>query len=48
MLIFEIFLQLKSKQGDITAAFLHSEMDDNENVYVKMPLGFRKQGKVLK
>jgi hypothetical protein len=48
MLILEILLQLKSKQGDVTAAFLHGKLGPNEKVYVEMPLGFRKQGKVLK
>ena len=46
MLILEILLDLKSKQGDVTAAFLHSELDENEKVYVEMPLSIRKQGKV--
>jgi hypothetical protein len=48
MLILEILLQLKSKQGDVTAAFLHGELGPDEKVYVEMPLGFRKKGKVLK
>ena len=48
MLILEILLNLKSKQGDVTAAFLHAELGEDEKVYVEMPLGFRKQGKVLK
>ena len=48
MPILEILLQLKSKHGNVTAAFLHSKLDENENVYVEMPLGFRKQGKLLK
>ena len=48
MLILEISLQLKSKHSDVIAAFLHSELDENEKVYVKMPLSFRKEGKVLK
>ena len=47
MLILEILLQLKSKQGDVTAAFLHADFDDNENVYAEMPLGFQQKGKVL-
>ena len=48
MLILEILLQLKSKQGDVTAAFVHANLEENEKVYVRMPLGFRQQGKVLK
>ena len=48
MLILEILLNLKSKQGGVTAAFLHAELGEDEKVYVEMPLGFRKQGKVLK
>lgn len=48
LLILEILLQLKSKQGDVTAAFLHADLEENEKVYVEMPLGFRKKGKVLK
>ena len=48
MLILEILLYRKSKQGDVTAAFLHTKLGEDEKVYVEMPLGFRKQGKVLK
>ena len=48
LLILEVLLKLKSKQGDVTAAFLHRELEEGENVYVEMPLGFRKHGKVLK
>jgi hypothetical protein len=48
LLILEVFLQLKSKQGDVTAAFLHADLEEGENVYVELPIGFRKQGKVLK
>ena len=48
MLILEILLKLKSKQGDITAAFLHADIPENENVYVEMPKGFEQKGKVLK
>eukprot|EP00956_Cyclotella_meneghiniana_P033325 scaffold95021_cov33-Cyclotella_meneghiniana.AAC.1 len=45
MLILEILLNLKSKQGDVIAAFLHARLEDKEKVYVDMPLGFRQQGK---
>ena len=48
MLILEILLKLKSKQGDVTAAFLHADVGKDEDIYVEMPLGFRKKGKVLK
>ena len=48
MLILEILLQLKSKQGDVTAAFVHASLEEDERVHVRMPLGFRQQGKVLK
>ncbi len=48
MLILEILLDLTSKQGDVTAAFLHGKLGEDKKVYVKMPLGFRKAGTVLK
>ena len=48
LLILEVLLKLKSKQGDVTAAFLHAELNENEKVYVEMPVGFKKDGKVLK
>ncbi len=40
MFILEILLGLKLKQGDITCAFLHADLEPGENVYVDMPLGF--------
>ena len=48
MLILEVLLGLKSKQGDVTAAFLHADLGKDEEVYVRMPRGFEKKGKVLK
>eukprot|EP00956_Cyclotella_meneghiniana_P015936 scaffold24808_cov102-Cyclotella_meneghiniana.AAC.1 len=48
MLILEILLQLKSKQGDVAAAFVHGKLEDHEKVHIEMPLGFRQKGKVLK
>ena len=48
MLILEVLLDLKSKQGNVTAAFLHADLEEGEEVYVKMPRGFQKRGKVLK
>jgi hypothetical protein len=47
LLILEVLLQLKSKQGDVMAAFLHSKLGENEKVYVEMQMGFRQKGKVL-
>ena len=48
MLTLEVLLKLKSKQGDVTAAFLHATLDPSEKIYMEMPLGFRQKGKVLK
>ena len=48
MLILEVLLGLKSKQGDVTAAFLHADFEEGEEVFVEMPRGFRQDGKVLK
>ncbi len=48
LLILEVLLGLKSKQGDVTAAFLHALLGPNDRIYCEMPLGFRIPGKVLK
>ena len=40
MFILEILLGLKSKQGDVTCAFVHANLASDETVYVDMPLGF--------
>ena len=48
MLILEVLLGLKSKQGDVTAAFLHAKLPEDEEVYVAMPQGFQQQGKCLR
>lgn len=45
MLILEVLLELKSKQGDVTAAFLHADLEPGESIYVKMPQGFTQVGK---
>jgi hypothetical protein len=45
MFILEILLGLKSNQGDVLCAFLHGELEPNENVYVEMPLGFSQYAK---
>ena len=36
MLILEVLLGLKSKQGDVTATFLHSDLVKDEKVFVEM------------
>jgi hypothetical protein len=48
LLILEIILGLESTQGDITAAFVHTDVEEVKTIYVEMPCGFMKQGKVLK
>jgi hypothetical protein len=45
MFILEILLGLKSKQGDVTCAFPHADLEPGENVYVEMPLGFTQYSK---
>ena len=48
MLILEVLLGLKSKQGDVTAAFVHAPIPEGKDVFVSMPQGFGIPGKVLK
>jgi hypothetical protein len=45
MFVLEVLLGLKSLQGDITCAFLHADLEENEKVYVNMPLGFSQYDK---
>lgn len=45
MFILEVLLELKSKQGDVTCAFLHADLGPGETVYVDMPLGFNAKSK---
>ena len=45
MLILEVLLGLKSKQGDVTAAFLHADIPEGKNVFVDMPRGFEQYTK---
>ena len=40
MIILEILLGLKSKQGNVLCAFLHGDHEPGETVYVAMSLGF--------
>ena len=39
VLIIEVLLGLMSKQGNITAAFIHVDIPDNKKVYVEMLRG---------
>ena len=45
MFILEVLLGLKSKQGDVTCAFLHTNLASDETFYVDMPLGFNIKSK---
>jgi hypothetical protein len=45
MFILEVLLGLKSKQGDVTCAFLHADLAPDETVYDDMPLGFNTKSK---
>ena len=45
MFILEVLLGLKSKQGDVTCAFLQANLEPDETVYVYMPLGFNIKSK---
>ena len=45
MLILKVLLGLKSKQGNVTTAFLHSEIPEGEKVYVDLPCGFEQFSK---
>ena len=40
MLIIEVFLGLKSKQGDATTTFIHADLGKDEKVFVEIPQGF--------
>ncbi len=44
MLILENPISLKSKKADFTATFLHDILEEDDKVYVEMPLGFKQQG----
>jgi hypothetical protein len=45
MFILEVLLGLKSKQGDVTCAFLHADVELGETIYIDMPLGFNVKSK---
>ena len=43
MLILEVLLEFKSKQGNITAAFVNCEAPSDEKICIEIPMGFRKK-----
>ncbi len=45
IVILEVLLGLKSKQGDVTCTFLCADLKPGETVYVGMPLGFNSKSK---
>ena len=45
MIIPRVLLGLKSKQGDVISAFLHSDLGKDEKVFVDMHRGFEVKGK---
>jgi hypothetical protein len=47
MLILEVLLNLKSKQGDVTAAFLHADLDKGEKFMLGCHWDFAKKGNVF-
>ncbi len=40
--ILKVLLNLKSKQGDVTATFLHCALEEDKNVYVEIPTVFNR------
>ena len=48
MIVLSLMLVLTAAQADITAAFLHSSLEEGEEIYAEMPQGFRQEGKVYK
>jgi hypothetical protein len=45
MFVLEVLLGLKSLQGNVACAFLHADLEENEKVYINMPMGFAQYGK---
>ena len=48
MLTLEVLLGLKSKQGDVTMACLHADLNEVGDIFVKMHHGFKQEGQVIK
>ena len=47
MLILKVLLNLKSKQRDVTVAFVHINVQEGENFVVEMLRGFKRINKVV-
>ncbi len=45
MLILEVLLGLKQNQDNVTAAFLHADLEEGKNVFVEIPKGFEQYAK---
>ena len=43
MLILEVLLEIKSKQSDVAATFLHDDVEEGENIFVEMPIFFKRK-----
>jgi hypothetical protein len=48
IMIIALLLNLANAQADVTAAFLHAPLDEGEEIFVDMPMGFKQPGKVYK
>ena len=45
ILILEFLLRIKSKQCNVTSAFIHSDLGKDDKIFVDMPRGFEVKGK---
>ena len=48
MMVLGLSLELKFKRVNVTSIFLHENMEEGGNSFVKIPRGFQKKGKMLK
>ena len=47
MIILEVLLGIKYKQGDVTKTFLHADVGKGENIYEEIPRGFKQKLKTI-
>jgi hypothetical protein len=45
MFVLKILLGLKSMKSNVTCTFLHTNLKENNKVYIDMPMGFAQYGK---